>query len=342
MSSSHSEVAEPQKALNEIASLGGKAAAANMTPKERKARAQLAADARWGASLIRATHEGKLLLGDREIPCYVLENDERVISTRGVMNAIGRRWRGRKYPGTELPVFLEAKNLKAFIEEDLTPVLSVIEFRTVSGSRAEGFLAGVLPKLCDIYLKARDAGTLTAAQKSVAVKADILMRALAHTGIIALVDEATGFEDQRPKDALAKILKAFISEELVRYARSFPLAYFRELCRLKGIDFKADMKLPQYFGHYTNDFIYSRLAPGVREELARKNPSENGRRRHKNYQFLTEDIGHPKLLQHLGSVVTLMKLSKTFEEFKEKIDVIHPVYQEFLLVDRLSDYSDDK
>ena len=53
------------------------------------------------------------------------------------MKALGRRWRGRKHTGTELPVFLEAKNLKSFISQELLAVLSVVEFRTPRGLRAE-------------------------------------------------------------------------------------------------------------------------------------------------------------------------------------------------------------
>lgn len=132
-----------------------------MTPEDRKERARIAAEARWGASTPQATHEGVLCLGNAEIPCYVLQDGERVISTRGVMKAPGRRWRGRKYVGTELPVFLEAKNLKPFISQELSTVLSVIEFRMPCGVRAEGFKAKLLPLLCETYLRARDAGVLT-------------------------------------------------------------------------------------------------------------------------------------------------------------------------------------
>jgi hypothetical protein len=88
------------------------------------------------------------------------------------------------------------------------------------------------------------------------------------------------------------------------------------------------MKLPQYFGHLTNDYIYGRLAPGVLDELKKVNPvTENGRRKHKNYHFLTQNIGHPKLLQHVGSVVTLMKISKTKEDFEKLINQVHPVWK---------------
>src|SRR5687768_13566099 len=95
---------------SELASLGGKARAAKLSPEELSESARAAAEARWGKDLPEATHEGVLAIGGAEIPCYVLKGGERVISTRGVMKALGRGWRGRKYTGTEMPVFLEAKN----------------------------------------------------------------------------------------------------------------------------------------------------------------------------------------------------------------------------------------
>src|SRR5947209_1963627 len=99
----------------EAGALGGKRRAENMSPEKRRAQASAAARARWsglGEDMPRATHSGVLKIGDAEIPCYVLENGERVLSTRGIMKSLGRTWRGRKYAGTDHPVFLEANNIK--------------------------------------------------------------------------------------------------------------------------------------------------------------------------------------------------------------------------------------
>lgn len=88
----------------------------------------------------RATHGGTLKIGDAEIPAYVVKiggKAERVLSTRGIMKSLKRTWRGRKYTGTELPVFLEASNLKPFISKDLGPVLSPVYFVTEKGAKAE-------------------------------------------------------------------------------------------------------------------------------------------------------------------------------------------------------------
>ena len=91
---------------------------------------------------------------------------------------------------------------------------SQIEFKTERGQVGFGYSAELLPKVCDVYLRARDAGVLAANQQHIAKQADILMRALAHVGIMALVDEATGYQYDRARDALARILEKFIAKEL--------------------------------------------------------------------------------------------------------------------------------
>lgn len=320
---------------------GGKALAKSMTKDERSAKARAAALARWSkeGKVIppKASHEGAIILGETEIPCYVLDNGDRMVSTRGMMKGLGRTWRGRKYSGTEMPVFLEAKNLKPYLSEELLSESVVTDFLIPNGMMAEGIRAELVPNICETYLRARDAGVLTASQIKIAMQADLLMRGLAHVGIVALIDEATGFQDERDRRALATILEKFIAKELRRWVKTFPLDYYRELCRLRNTPFSTDMKLPQYFGHLTNNIIYSRLAPGVLNELKERNPVLNGRRKHKHHQHLTDHTGNPKLLQHLGSVVTLMKISPNWEQFEKHLNQLHPVYKPMPLFDHLED-----
>jgi hypothetical protein len=179
----------------------------------------------------------------------------------------------------------------------------------------------MLPKICEVWLDAQKDGVLGKRQQLTAAKADIIVRGLATVGIIALVDEATGFQDERDRNALAKILEAFVAKELRKWVRTFPLEYFKQLCRLRDVPFSPTMKLPQYFGRLTNDVIYSRLAPGVLAKLREKNPvTESGRRKHKYFQWLTEDIGNPKLLEHLAAVVALMRIADDWKSFHASLD----------------------
>jgi hypothetical protein len=190
-----------------------------------------------------------------------------------------------------------------------------------------GLPATIIPKICEVWIDADRADVLGPRQKQIAAQADILLRGFAQVGIIALIDEATGFQDQRSQAALAKVLEQFVAKEYRKWTRTFPLDYFKEMCRLRNVTFpeKPPFRLPRYFGHLTNDLIYDRLAPGVLAELRRKNPTvAPGQRKHKHFQWLTENIGDPRLREHLWKVIGIMQVFKTWEPFHEAIDRILP------------------
>jgi hypothetical protein len=339
------EAVEGAKALSVLgAAKGGLARAKSLTPEQRSAIARAAVEQRWanqGISPVpRATHEGVLHIGDVVIPCAVLENGQRVLTQSGLMIALGRarQAKGREYYDADvnMPAFLTAKNLKPFISKELGVTSSQLKFRTVRGMLAFGYRAELLPKVCDVFLDAENANALTQGQKHIAAQAKILIRGLAHVGIVALVDEATGYQDERARDALAKILEAFIAKELRAWVHTFPAEFYKELFRLRSIPYTSNVKRPQYIGHLTNDLVYARLAPGVLDELRRLTPrDEKGRLKNHLHRRLTEDLGHPKLLQHLSAVTALMKASDTWKLFKPLLDKALPRYKRLPLFDGL-------
>ena len=199
---------------------------------------------------------------------------------------------------------------------------------TPRGVIAEGFKADTLPAVCDVYLSARNDGALTAAQQKVALQCELLVRAFAKVGIIALVDEATGYQYDRPRRELESQLKKFLSDSLRRWARTFPADYFKHLCRLRGLEFRPDMKLPQYFGHLTNNLVYKRIAPGLLSRL-KELKAEKGSASNKQFQWLSTDVGVPELLLHLGTVTAVMKQHDNYEEFERALDQIAPVYPDY-------------
>jgi hypothetical protein len=308
---------------------GGIARAAKLTPEERRAIARKAAAARWTEEIsdaICGSPDHPLRIGDIEIEAYVLEDGRRVLTQASVLRAMGRHRKAAGSDDDELPPILRGKALQPFISPEIRAKSKPILFRPPSGGRASGYDAELLPALCEIYLQARDAGVLRHQQKHVATQAEILVRGLARVGIIALVDEATGYQEVRAKNALAVILEQFIAKELQAWVRTFPDDFYRELFRLRGMEYpQTTVQRPRYFGLITNDIVYKRLAPGVLEELQRVTPKDDkGRRKHRYHQRLTQNIGYPKLREHLGSVVTLMKLSKDYKDFERKLDRIHP------------------
>lgn len=313
-------------------SAGGKARAAALPPGRRSEIARKAASARWAEptkEAICGSPDKPLIIGDVEIECYVLDDGTRVLTQAAFLQALGRhrRPRGRGDEGNDdLPPILQAKAIQPYLEPDIADRARPITFRLPAGGRASGYNAELLPEVCELYLAARQANALPPNQQHIAQAAEILVRGLARVGIIALVDEATGYQELRTKNALEKILEEFVDKELRPYIKTFPADYYKEMFRLRGLEYPTDtVARPQYFGTLTNDVIYKRLAPGVLDELKRvQERSPNGVKKHKLFQRLTQNVGYPKLREHLGSVVTLMKLSKNWDDFKAKLDTLHP------------------
>jgi hypothetical protein len=282
----------------------------------------------------KATHIGELKIGNTIIPCAVLEGGTRVISENGLTNALlgsrsgasKRIKRAKREQGALVPLFLAPENLKPFIPDDLMdgPLKPIVY---LGGQREiTGFNASVLPMVCDIWLRARDAGKLQKQQLDKALKAEMLMRGLAHIGIIALVDEATGYQEVRDRLALQAILDKFLRKEFAAWAKRFPDEFYREMFRLKDWTWKG-MKVnrPSIVGKYTNDLVYQRLAPGILRELENRNPKdERGNRKAKHHQWLTEDIGHPALAQHLYAIIGFMRASADWDQFYHSVERAFP------------------
>ncbi len=295
--------------------------------------------------VLNANFSGVISLGDLEINCAVLPNGERVLSQADFLRSIGRSrspkaGRGILSTLNTLPFFLQAKALEPFIDEELAASTNPV-FYTVGDANREqvGYKAELLPKVCEVYLKLRDSSLLTDGKvpKTHAhiIKAcDALMRGLAYTGIVALVDEATGYQNVREKDALQQIIDKFLKDEARKWSKTFPDEFWHKLIKVKGYPGYMALQRPAFVGHWVNDIIYSRLAPGVAKRLKEVNPrSEKGHRKNKHHQHLSSDHGVPELKTHLTRVMTLMDASSNDAEFKRLLNRSLPKYGNTLELD---------
>lgn len=321
---------------------GGVARQASMTAEERSAAASKAAKAKADmAKLPVATHAGDVQIGNATLKSYVLPGEIRVITQEGFLTALGRAGKakgGHGASGVEtevdrLPSFLSANNLKPFISNDLIESTTPIVFKTPDGAKAYGYKAQLLPKVCNVYLSARDADGILKNQEHIVRAADVLMRGLAEVGIVALVDEATGYQRDRAKDALASILEKFIAKELQPWVKTFDAEFYEGMFRLRGLPYPPEQPSfkPQYFGKLTNDIVYRRLAPGVLDAL--KDEAKKAEKKGKLHQHLTAGQGRQSLLKHLGKVVALMSVSDTWDDFIVKLDKVSPRLGDTLQLD---------
>jgi P63C domain len=231
----------------------------------------------------------------------------------------------------DLPFFLQADVLRPFVSPSLIESTKPIFYRTKKGGKGVGYDARSLKEVAETYLKFRDSclratGKIPSRYEGMIVAADMLIRGLAEVGIVALVDEATGFQEVRQRYALQEILDAFLLKELAAWAKRFPDDFYKEIYRLRGWEWRGrKFNPPQAVAGYTNDLVYERLAPGIREELERRMPKDDvGRKKGRLHQLLTEDVGHPALAQHLHAVITLMKASTSWNQFKLMMDTALP------------------
>ena len=275
--------------------------------------------------ILKATHTGELKIGNISIPVAVLEDGTRVITQRGMFVALGMHKNPTKgqMAIVDRPGFLSAHNLTPFISEELTRSWTPIKMRLPKGSGgykgniAFGYRAEILPMVCNVYTDAKEADVLTRNQLHIAEAAKILHRGFAIVGIVALVDEATNYQEVRDRLALQAILDRFLKKEFAAWAKRFPDDFYQEMFRLRGWQWRGiKVNRPSVVAHYTKDLVYQRLAPGILEELERRNPrTEKGYRKQKHHQWLTEDIGVPALAQHLYATIGFMRASTTWDQF---------------------------
>jgi len=325
------------------ASKGGKARAAVLTAEERKEIAQKAIITRWarkkGISLEEYTEQvsdslgtaleltppstnnrstilpvsafpGTLTIGNISFSAHVLDNLKRVIVQREVVRILTDRDSGN------LTKYLSANALSKYIDPEHI-ASQTIEF-AIPGTQytAIGYEATLLIEICDAYLKARDDGVLTKNQLHLAKRAEVIMRACAKVGIIALVDEATGYQEVREEHALQLKLQAFIADDLQEWARMFPEEFWFELARLENIHYSPRSR-PLRWGKYVLAFVYAAVDKDVAKALKKRIPNpQHGQNLHQ----LLKEYGRDKMQAQLNQVLGVMKTCKDMDDFKRKFD----------------------
>ncbi|MEL7480091.1 MAG: P63C domain-containing protein [Pseudomonadota bacterium] len=317
-------------------SKGGQIRAAKLSPERRSEIAKRAAEARWTADLPEADFEGEFRIGDKVVSAAVLRDGSRIITQATFLRALGRSRSPKAGTGVlstvdELPFFLQAKALKPFINNDVEVSTKPVFYRTKSGGKGVGYNASAIGSVVDVYLGYRDhcvesKGAIPIRYQKMIAAAEIIRKALSEVGLIALIDEATGYQAVRNRFALQEVLDAVLAKELAAWAKRFPDEFYKQIFRLRGWEWRGrQVNPPQVVGHYTNNFIYDRITPGLRQELESRMPkTETGSRRGRLHQLFSDDIGHPMLAQHVHMVTMFMKAAGSWDEFVTNLDKVAP------------------
>jgi len=320
--------------VSKYAAKGGQARASVLTSEQRKEIARTAARARWGEPeedknkqasaagkalkpkgnlengpiLPIALFPGKLTIGNVQFVCYVLDNGKRVMAQREIVRLLTGRVSG------DLGAYLKAQALSRYIDtEELAG--QTIQF-SIPGTQYKGigYEATLLLDICDAYLRAREEGKLAESQLELAKQAEIITRACAKVGIIALIDEATGYGAFKKKQEYQLKLQAFIAEDLQEWALMFPHEFWFELARLESVHYSPRSR-PLRWGKYIMAFVYDAVDGDVGKELRKRNPDPHFKQNH--HQWLKE-FGRQKVHDQIERVITIMKLCKDMNDFREK------------------------
>lgn len=273
----------------------------------------------------RATHWGELELGNKIFPCYVLDSGERVFSLKGIVkNFIGTE-------GGQLAEYLKVKALQAYLPSDLRPdgsgkIPVLLEFDTGGEGftkYAQGLPVERFMDICAAYTDAirqslsnQNSFKLTDRQQSIALTAMSIQNACAKIGIVALVDEATGYQYDRQEDALRLKYKIFLEEEMRKWEKTFPDELWKEFGRITK--WKGPVHLrPKYWGKLVNELVYSYIDPDVYRWLKENAPKP---RHGTNYhQWLSSQYGLKKLTEHLWMLIGIATTCRSTEELRRKM-----------------------
>ena len=258
-----------------------------------------------------------LTVGDDEesssVSCYVLNDGRRVISRTSALGALAKS--DERVVGGDLQRYVRPARdfLRVSLDDELVEfLLDNVANKKVFGITAECFL-----EICRAFVRARNADALhSEVQRDIARNASAFLAACANVGLIALIDEATGYQYIRPEDALRTKLKAYLEEEMRPWEKTFPDELWIEFGRLTN--WKGNVQnRPKYWGKLVNELIYQYLDPDVFNWLKSNAPAP---RHGQNYhQWLSSQYGLKKLIEHIWMVVGMASACRNMTELKYRM-----------------------
>jgi hypothetical protein len=255
---------------------------------------------------------GQLTVGDQEVPVYVLEDGRRVISRTGALNFLT----GGK-GGGNLESYLEIEVLRPFLPQDLSDQWVEFDIPQVVNKSVKGMTASAFIDICRAYSRARDTGALvTESQSAIAVRASMLLAAFAKTGIEAAIDEVTGYQYERPLDALQTKLKLFLADEMRPWEKTFPDELWIQFGRLTNWRGPIHSR-PKYWGKLVLELVYGYLDRDVTDWLKKNAPSPKAGQNY--HQWLSGQFGLKKLIEHIWLLIGMASACRDMPELRQRM-----------------------
>lgn len=259
---------------------------------------------------------GTLRLGTLDLPVYVIDDGRRVITRNGATTVLTS---GKG--GGNLESYIGVGALKGYIPDDLSEQMFEIEIPEVVNKTVLGMTAETFLEICTAYARALDDGNLkTPRQIEIATKAGVFLAACSKVGLLALIDEATGYQYVRSEEAMQLKLRLFLGEEMRKWEQTFPEELWREFGRLTNWHGSL-IQRPKYWGRLVMELIYDYLEPDVADWLRKNNPKPQKGQNH--HQWLNEQYGLKKLTELIWRVIGMGQACNTMRELRMKMAEVH-------------------
>jgi hypothetical protein len=257
---------------------------------------------------------GVLQIGDNELPCYVLDDGRRIISRTGATRSLT----GRSGRSGDLESYIRVGPLQGYLPADFTDHMIEFTLQGVTNKTARGITAESFCDVCTAYVRALEDGALQSArQKEIAAHAGIFLAASAKVGLLALIDEATGYQYDRAEDALRFKLKIFLEDEMRKWEKTFPDQLWTEFGRLTRWKGATNSQRPKYWGKLVMELVYGYLDPDVAQWLKDNAPKPRGGQNY--HQWLSSQYGLKRLTEHLWMLIGMAAACQTMPELRQRM-----------------------
>ncbi|QKY70200.1 P63C domain-containing protein [Lentibacillus sp. CBA3610] len=254
-----------------------------------------------------------------ELPCYVLDNGQRIFRFSNLTKAL----RGKEHG--KFGNYLAASNIQKYLPERLTPLndknndrvpQGAVEFM-LNGKVEKGYNSEDFMDVCTAFIEANNKEDLSNAQKDIVINAQQYILACAKVGITALIDEATGYQNLREENALQLKLKFFLADQLRDWEKTFPDELWRQFGRLTNWEGNIHSR-PRYWGKLVNEFIYDCIDEDLAKYLRDNKPMMPSHVKY--HQWLNENHGVRALTEHIWQIIGMARSCNTIYELRELVD----------------------
>ncbi len=159
--------------------------------------------------------------------------------------------------------------------------------------------------------------SLSERQQEIAAQAAMFLAACSKVGLIALIDEATGYQYDRAEDALRFKLRVFLDDEMRKWEKTFPDQLWEEFGRLTNWKGSVNSQRPRYWGKLVMELVYDYLDKDVADWLRENAPEPRGGQNY--HQWLSSQYGLKRLTEHLWMLIGMAAACHTLPQLRAKM-----------------------